>query len=493
MYEAALALSVVCFVLVAGYFVRSPSFSLFHPLTFYLAFHGFIFVFRPIIAFINDFNYVYRGYAFNPSLSDKLTVIVASNLGFLSFAFFCLRIGNVAMRFKLDGFAIAERERLKPKLVWVLALCVPIGLYSLASALNLAGGTAGENDALQVDFNTGISIYVKGSGYLAEAQLMLATCGALVAWVFRFRFLAIAPLLAFVVLRAGTGGRGPFVIALVAVGLLYLYEHRRRVPSFRISLLLVATVMVFSFVGNDRGRAIRNIIGKEETVNRYELASARAKFLEGMDFANLEYFEYLVYAVPQRSNTYGYFLDTLQIFTEPIPRAIWKDKPIGAPFNRIFLMKYGRNFGMTRSLPGQGWYSLGWLGVGIWCGLWGYVLGWIYRRFVEGPQSAFKTTAYMIFAATLIVDFRDGELVTLFRQCLFYLGPIVLWYYLARYLGVPSASTMRAAAARRLRGRGPGNPATETGADVADPRVQALPPAVARRRVMLLARMPSEA
>ena len=453
MYEAALALSVVCFVLVTGYFVRSPAFSIFHPLTFYIAFHGLLFVFRPILARINDFDLVYRGYGFTPSPSDKLTVILAANLGFLTFAFFCLLSGNVVMRFKQDGYANAERERLKPLLFWVLALCVPIGLYSLAKVWNGAVSSGIGFDAMVMDAGTGTIVNTQGNGYLAEAQLMLASCGALLAWVYRFRLLAILPLVGFVVLRAGTGMRGPFVTALVTVGLLYLYEHRRRMPSLRIGALLVVVVLLFGTVGNDRGQTIRKAIGNDTASDVFYKTRANERFLEGMDFANLEYFEYLVYAIPQRTHTYGYFIDTLQVLTEPVPRILWKNKPIGAPFNRIFLLDYGRAVGMTRSLPGQGWYSLGWVGVVIWCGLWGFVLGWIYRRFAEGPQSTFKTAAYMIFIPILIVAFRDGQLMTVFRQGLFYVGPVVLWYWLARYLGVPSAATLRAAAARRLRRR----------------------------------------
>ena len=485
MYEAALALSVVCFVLVVGYFVRSPAFSMFHPLTFYSAFHGFLFVFRPIVARINDFDLVYRGYQFTPSPSDKLTVILAANLGFLAFAFFCLFSGNVAMRFKHDRFAIAERERLKPLLFWVLALCVPIGIYSLSKVWTGAASTGIGYDAMVMDAGTGTIVNTKGNGYLADAQLMLASCGALVAWVFRFRLLALLPLIGFVIFRAGTGGRGPFVTALVTVGLLYLYEHRRRMPSLRIIVLLVGVVLVFNSVGNDRGMTIRKALGNDTGSEVFYRTRADERFLEGMDFANMEYFEYLVYAIPQRTHTYGYFIDTLQVFTEPVPRILWKDKPIGAPFNRINLLDYGRAIGMTRSLPGQGWYSLGWLGVIIWCGLWGYVLGLIYRRFVEGSQSPLKTAAYMIFIPILIVAFRDGQLMTVFRQGLFYLGPVVLWYYLARYLGVPNAATMRAAAMRRLRRR------SESDAAAPDPRpnpaLAALPAAVQRRRAALLA------
>ena len=38
MYETALAFSVLCLGMVGFYFLRSPYFSLFHPLTFYMAF-----------------------------------------------------------------------------------------------------------------------------------------------------------------------------------------------------------------------------------------------------------------------------------------------------------------------------------------------------------------------------------------------------------------------------------------------------------------------
>lgn len=485
MYEAALALSLVCFVLVVGFFISRPSFSMFHPLTFYAIFHGFIFVFRPIVVRINNYDLIYRSYQFTPSASDKLIVILAANLGFLAFAFFCLMSGNVAMRFKQDGFAIAERERLKPLLFWVLALCVPIGVYSL-SIVWTGAATVGTGYATMVmDAGTGTIINTTGNGYLAEAQLMLASCGALVAWVYRFRLLAIMPLLTFAVFRAGTGGRGPFVIALVTVGLLYLYEKRRRMPSLGVLGLLAAVVLVFNSVGSDRGRSIRQLIGNDTASTTFAGSRDSERWLEGMDFANMEYFEYLVYAIPQRTHTYGYFLDTLQIFTEPVPRILWPSKPIGAPFNRIFLLDYGRAIGMTRSLPGQGWYSFGWLGVLIWCGLWGYGLGWIYRRFVEGSQSALKTAAYMIFIPILIVAFRDGQLVTVFRQGLFYLGPVLLWYWLARLRGIPSAAMMRSAALRRLRKRTSNSIDAAPDAPQFDNALSILPAAVQRRRAAL--------
>ena len=93
----------------------------------------------------------------------------------------------------------------------------------------------------------------------------------------------------------------------------------------------------------------------------------------------------------------------------------------------------------------------------------------------------------MIFVPILIVAFRDGRIVTIFRQALFYIGPVVLWFYLARFLGVPSAAQMRAAAARALRRHGPADAAPTMAAGLPDPATAALPPAVRRRRAALAA------
>jgi oligosaccharide repeat unit polymerase len=406
-----------------------------------------------------------------------LTAILASNLGFLTFAFAVLRFGRPAMRFKSNAALQWERDRIKPSFLWVLAICSPVAIYSLTTVWSGVATYGNGFEDMARDSGTGVFINTTGSGYLAEAQLMLATCSAMLAWLFRFHLLSLMPLLAFVVFRAGTGGRGSFITALVAVGLLYLYENRRRFPSLRVGIMLVCLFPIFLAVGNDRGASIRRTIATDASSEIFGTRRDEEKFMEGMDFGNLEYFEYLVYAVPQRTGTYGYFIDTLQIFTEPVPRILWEGKPIGAPFNRIFLFDYGNPIGMTRSLPGQGWYSLGWLGVVIWCGFWGWALGLLYRRFVEGSQSGFQILAYMVFLPILIVAFRDGQLTTVFRQGLFLLGPIAIWALLARGAGVPPLERLRFRPRREAYDDGKTDPADQSGPQ--------LPPAVLRRRVAL--------
>ncbi len=125
MYEIALAVSVLCYGLVLGYYIRSPLFSVYHPMTMWLAFQGLVFVIRPIIGDIYHYNFMYKAYEFSPSLSDRVTVIYASNLGFLFFSYFCMRFGNVPMRFNRDVFYELEFRRLKQVFIWICIACLP--------------------------------------------------------------------------------------------------------------------------------------------------------------------------------------------------------------------------------------------------------------------------------------------------------------------------------------------------------------------------------
>lgn len=482
MYLVVLIASLMIFCGVTAVYLRSGYFSVFHPFTLYLLFHGVVFVIRPMLSVWLEYEILYRAFRFTPTLSDKITVIVAANLGFLAFGFFCFRQGNVPMRFKQDAQGMDERRRLGRYFPWVFAVCFPLGMWSL---LTLYGQAANYEVAADMgrDAATGVMFNTNTNGYFVEAQLMLATLGAISAWLFRFRLVAIAPLLLFVVLRAGTGGRGPFVTALVSTALLYLYERRQRFPDLKALTLASALVISFVGIGSDRGQSLRAVFGAETDIRLS--GTYNLKFGEGMDLANLEFFEYIVYVVPQRSQTYGYFNDVLQVFTEPIPRVLWKNKPFGAPFERISLFDYGNPNGMTRSLPGNGWYAFGWLGVVIWCGLCGYLLGLIYRRFVESDQSTFKIAAYLMFLPILIVAYRDGQIVTVFRQGIFFFTPIVLWMLVARYFRVPLARDLRRLAAWRRSSADPGAPGPAQAVTAADLR---LPPAVRRRRQLLAAR-----
>jgi len=481
MYDAALGFAVVSFLAVCLYYWRMPAFSMFHPLTWYLACHGILFVVRPVIAWVRGYDFIYHIYQFTPSMSDKVTVIVASTLGMLAFAFFSLHAGNAPMRFVDSEAHRIERTRLSQVFILVLLICGPPATYSLFNSFGEDNNFTG----LMLDRATGITINTVKNGYVTDLQLMAVSLCPLLIWVSRFRWWSFAPLIGFVLVRAGTGGRGPFVAAVVGTALFYFYEKRIRFPGLRVVLGAALLLSAFSAIGVDRGTAIRKFLNLDVTTD-VGSSNLGLKFMEGMDFGNMEYFEYLVYVVPQKSGTYDYFLDNLQVFTEPVPRILWTGKPIGEPFRRIQLFDYGFPIGMTRSLPGEGWYALGWAGVLIWCGLWGYALGRIYNRFAKGSQTTLATAAYLVFLPILIVALRDGLLLTIVREAGAYLMPIFVWYLIARYNRIPSARTIAGLLARKRAREQAGGEAGPLAPGAAPrPGRAVLPPAVQRRRAAL--------
>ncbi len=450
MYDFLLAANAFLWTALVLHYIRLPFAGPFHPTAYYLFFHGLIFVFRPIVVAFMQYDSLYVFYQFFPSESDKNTVLVAAMLGLAAFYFVSIRVGSAPLQFKYDRVIDIERRQLIKPFLFVAALLTP---FAVASSLDSWGSRAYDLNTMVTDAATGSTINTTGNGYWSDFQLMLGPLAVLTIWLFRFRWWTFIPFAGFLILRGGTGGRWPLIMASVTVGLLWLYERRRSLPTPKELLLPVVALMMFQTIGNDRGMSIRALFIDDRS--EASVATAReVGFMEGMDFANLEYFEYLVYAVPQRTGTFGYFLDNLQIFTEPIPRVLWPGKPVGAPIKLFSLFDYGTPIGMTYSLPGAGWLQLGYLGVLIWCALFGWFYGRIYNWFQRSNQSNLKTVCYLLFLPLSVQFFRDGMLIQLIKSNGWFLLPLLLILWFAKLSAVPLGDDLRLLVMRALARRG---------------------------------------
>lgn len=427
MYDFLLVAGVVLWGGLLAWYLRHPLASAFHPVTFYLVFHGVLFTIRPILARLGDYDNIYRAFGFTPVMRDKIIVLVAADLALVVFVAVALRVGNVAFS-RAAGTAQREAEPRFTRALWLtFALCLP-----LAGASLLRGG-----NTMITDISTGIAINTSGSGYLTDAMLMLGPLAVLFAWAGRFRLWAFAPLALFVLVKAGTGGRWPFVMAAMSAGLFWMYERRLRWFTPRILFGAALLLALFSAIGTDRGAAVRSLFGGETlTQTRADYFALRP--LESMDYANMEFFEYIVGVIPARTGTYDYFLNNLQVLTEPIPRLLWPGKPIGAPIQRFQLGNYGSPIGMTASVPGAGWLQAGWIGVVLWSAFFAWLYGTGYRLFVQSDQSRFKTAAFIILTPVALQTFRDGVLLTVLKTSFFPLLPVLVWWGMSRI--VPEAT-----------------------------------------------------
>ena len=447
MYEIVLAANALLWLSITFYYVRLPIASVFHPVSYYLFFHGFIFTFRPIVVYIQQYTELYNGYGFFPSQQDKITVILATMLGLVCFVATALKTGTAPVRFAQDRFVDLEREQLIKPYLFVAGLFAPLGVISV-----LANWSTRANDSndMVLDAATGSFINTTSTGYFDDLQLLLAPLAVMFIWLYRFKWWTFIPLAAFIVLRGGTGGRWPILMACASVALMFLYQNRQKFPNIKATVLVVVALWLFQVVGSDRGAVIRNLFIEDNSLSYLNYNRKELGFLEAMDFANLEFFEYIVYAVPQRTGTYGLFLNNLQVLTEPIPRMFWEGKPIGAPIKLFSLFDYGYPIGMTYSLPGEGWMQLGFIGVMIWCSLFGWFYGWVYNKFQRSSQSTLATIAFLLFTPLSLQFFRDGLLLTLVKTHAWFLMPIVLTYGFARMSAVPLADDLKLLAMRRI-------------------------------------------
>ncbi|HYD24002.1 MAG TPA: O-antigen polymerase [Croceibacterium sp.] len=403
-------------------------------------FHGLVFVIRPLFAWDYGFDSIYKAMGFMPSEWEKTQVLICTNLGLVVFVAVTMALTPNPLRFQQDEFDKAQRALLLERFWLVAAPLVLVALYTLywVWGVKAAGQSVGE-----VDANTGVRTLQGVNGYFISAGAMLVPIVAAIAFLGRFRPWSLAPFVAFSVVRLGTGSRGDFVAAAVTIAILFLFDRRKKWPNLPVVVAAGVLAVVFNSIQQDRGAAIRESFGYENAADVRSLSTEDARPLESQDIANLEFFEYLVWAVPKRTGSYDYFLHNLQIFTEPIPRALWKDKPVGAPIKMFELYRYGRTIGATSSMPGAGWYSWGYAGVAIWSAVFALIYGGAYRAVANSRQSNVAMITYAIFLATAVVAFRDGALITIMKQLLFYLVPPAALWFIARATNVPSAARLR--------------------------------------------------
>jgi hypothetical protein len=122
------------------------------------------------------------------------------------------------------------------------------------------------------------------------------------------------------------------------------------------------------------------------------------------------------------------------LFTEPIPRILWKGKPVGAPVQTINIGAYGNFIGLTVSLCGDGWMSGGWVGLVITLGIAGAVAGGAHRWFFQHQGNNLAALSYIVSLALLPQWYRDGG-ISIFKFLLFTVTPLLTWMLIVWLLG----------------------------------------------------------
>jgi hypothetical protein len=393
--------------------------TLFHPSAVYLAFHVIVFCIRPTMVHFFDFDFVFRYMQLQPKSADMQLALHLSSVGLVTLvgAFTVAASGAKPLRF---GKKRELNEHDRRAFFVMAAIFGPAGIYSVVAAR-----PKGE----MID---GVFVMTGTSGYVNDLQnVLIPVCISLVL-VFRWRWWSFLPFLVYIFYRMNQGwGRWTFILSCFLLVLVWLWDHRRRVPPWWSFLAAPLMAMLFLKLSHDR-MFFRAWLAGEQSYNVQVAESSsdwRVKW-DTLDFANYDFLVYIATHVPRNTKSHTYGAQYLQLFTEPIPRKLWKGKPIGAPVKFYELNDYGNFVGLTPSIIGDGWQSGGWLGMLLTVTFAGGILGVAYRWFTHNQEVVHKACAFLILNAMVVQLFRDGG-ISIFKFLFFALVPLFVWQFIS--------------------------------------------------------------
>lgn len=402
--------------------------TIFHPSSIYLAFHALVFCVRPTFIKYGDFEFVWNYMGLTPT-DDLLqkTLWVSSGSLIVFILSFCLTTNDRGATDMPEDFYVTREMR--KSFIYTVILFLPLAGYSLFGA---------EMKGMRVG---GVYVMTGSSGYANDAQQVLIPISLLFIVLFR-KWWSWIPLIFFIYFRATQGwARWTMILPILALMMYYCWLNRRNFPPLYWLLPLPVIFFFFIQLSHTRNYFKDLIMGtpyaqsKVETVDSVsDIQFAFRNEWDTLDFANFDYLAYILDKVPKETGTFTYGVQHLQLFTEPIPRKLWKEKPIGPPIQFFDLNDYGNFIGLTVSIIGDGWMTGGWVGVLVNMVLTGTILGFFYRWFINNQHDIFRVTIFIIMNSLLLQLFRDGGIVSMAKFMLFTQLPVITWWGLHSYI-----------------------------------------------------------
>jgi oligosaccharide repeat unit polymerase len=447
MIEVALATHLIFFAaLIIGLHVRG-FLNIYSGLFLYLAFHFIVFVQRPLIVYAFDLRSEFEFMMYMPTEDIFLKTIFVSDLGLVSFVgayLAALRFQPIEPSFNYIALSKAEARSFMVAFV----LFGPLILYSFFLALTMRQTYGVEvfqelgQINMIVDPATGQKLFADTTAYVVNARNFAFPFAALLIHVTRARWWSFLAIFVCALVALQLGERWEIVISTLVASMMTLYVHKRRGFTSAHYVGMAIVLALFVMIGQNRDSLVKLLTTGEI---EFTFDIAKSSFGAHPDFANFDFLTYVIAKVPDVSGTYSYFTQYLGILTQPIPRVFWPDKPVGSPVQWVNLDAYGHFSSRTTSLVGDGWISLGYVGVIITLGLCGAFFGAMFKRFCRPQISIYFYCAYFWMVGLLLQWARDGgyKILDFFLFCI---GPLVVAYCIDRLLWNRPSALMRDAA-----------------------------------------------
>jgi oligosaccharide repeat unit polymerase len=443
MIEFSLAANTIFFIVVFVLLAQRGYINVYSGLFIYSAFHFVAFVQRPIFVHLFDLRSEFEFMKYMPTEATFLTTLLVANIGYLSFIagyLMVLRFQPVQPTFEMPRLSRIERNSFIASFV-VLS---PLIIYSFFLAFTMRQQYGAEvldelgKINMTVDVSTGHHLFNDTTAYVVMARHMALPFATVAIFVSGGKWWSYALILICAFISLQIGERWPLVISVLVVITSTLYLRKQRALGLRHYVIGGLVLVLFVALGQNRNLLVRFLLTGDFDV-KFDFFNS--SFGNHPDFANFEFLTFVIGKVPDVSKTYSYFTQYLGLFTQPIPRILWPEKPVGSPIILVNLQEYGRWASRTASLVGDGWISLGYAGVVITLSGAGAIFGTLYKRFCRTPVSVYYCCAYFWVYALLLQWARDGG-YRIADFLFFCVSPIMLAYGL-RFLFLPPQAGRR--------------------------------------------------
>lgn len=412
-------------VLIAGYSFYKLALPIYHPFSLMLIYHLLGFVLRPYYIVKNGGSVLWYRIGFSPDMGDILLASLVANIAlFSTFLGFVLTTRTEQGRIPLPApfhFEVGRPVMFFASLLVVAAL----GLYANYRIFAGAGLESVLAIETQLDAMAGQRL-VGISGYVTALAEFLPSVLLLLVMVPRYRKFAIALIVAYVVLRMAAGAqRLSFVVVIVGAVFYFLVATRRRFPSVKMILLLIAFAFAFNIIGGDR-YAVRRIFMGTATFGEVITAFQEMRGGEGItnDVAEFDV-STATLGVVTRNEAYTYGTQYLRLLVWPIPRQIWHEKPVYTSI--VNLNDFGDFRYLTTGVYADTFMSFSFfslVGMMLFLGIFFAKIYEILLRTYNVRHMMFFWIA-LIYAKTIL---RDGG-VTVFYFWIFSMIPIIALSY----------------------------------------------------------------
>jgi len=390
----------VCIVLL----LRFARFSHSHPGTIYLFFHIYTFTFRLLgIAFGAETLFSSLAWVFEPiRIEEIIRAAVYGDVALIAMTIAWIR-ASVADKRGIARSPDLMKEghaNLSLRHIWTIVVVVfPLGLFGLY-AFSFIPGFEGERMELG-EWQTSSWLFI------TQVWTGLALL-ALIYW-YGFRWW-LSTLMSIYLLLMAYQGFHRFRVIIPAILLIQIYLDRQKMrwPPVYVMGLIVALGLLFFPLKNigqmaREGEAVTQIVDN----SRESINSALAA--EAPDQTFLDLFACGLTLMDENDKLY-YGGTYLNLFTLPIPRQWWPDKPTLADYLKDISRPWRPmvEMGMIVTYLGESYVNFGFLGILIIPYLVAYWLARAHFRAYRSNYFSVARFAYLLLACNLIQVYRDG-------------------------------------------------------------------------------------